>query len=240
MGADGVYAYYKLREMTKMAELSIKVEEVREALKIVKGVQVSTRELLGLLKEIQEEVTPKLSFDDLMELKDSVYKFKTGDLVSCNWGGQFKIGFIIDPIVRYNGYMRFSKKHSEKAAIVRFFEKSSTGYNYSNHEVVPYREIAKVVDIQKGIVNEVTNPYQITVDFVEGSHKGLKNHRIYCNDVYSYSIGDTVEIFHTKDVMVRENKDAHLDDLWSVDKFYAYQPWQDDEKKRTKISGYEL
>lgn len=210
-----------------MAELSIKVEEVREALKIVKGVQVSTRELLSLLKEIQEEVTPKLSFDDLMEMKENVHNFKTGDLVSCNWGGQYKIGFIIDPVVRYNGYMKFSKKHSEQAAIVRFFSKSSTGYAYSNHEVVPYREIAKVVEIEKGIVTNVISPYELFVDFTEGIHKGTKNRRIYCNEQHGYAPDTEVEVFFAK----YPN---------SVVSFFVYQPWQDDEKKRTKIQGYEL
>jgi hypothetical protein len=226
--------------MTQMTDLSIKVGELREALKIVKGVQVSTRDLLSLLKESQQEVIPKLSFDDLMELKDEVYKFKTGDLVSCNWGGEFKIGFIIDPIVRYNGYMNFTKKYSEKAAIVRLFTDSDTGYKYSKHEVIPYRCIAKVMGIQKAIVKSVESPYQAIVDFVEGIYKGWKNYRVQCNDAYIYEPGMEVEVLHTKDIDVRNQNESNLDDLWSVDKTYVYQPWQNDEKKRTKISGYEL
>lgn len=223
-----------------MTEMSIKVEEVREALKIVKGVQGATRELLSLLKEVQDEVTPILTFNDLMELKDSVYKFKTGDLVSCNWGGEYKIGFIIDPIVRYNGNMKFSKKHSEKAAIVRLFTQSDTGYQYSKHEVIPYRCIAKVFDVYKGIVKEIASPYELIVDIVEGKQRGSKNNRVRCFDKHFYAPTVEVEVLHTKDIMVRSLLDSSLDDLWSCDNFYVYQPWQEDEKKRTKLSGYEL
>ncbi|MBD1379218.1 hypothetical protein [Metabacillus arenae] len=222
-----------------MTNQSIKVEELREALRIVKGVQSSSREIGSSLKSIFNDIVSELTFDDLMELKDNVYLFKTGELVSCNWGGQNKIGFIVDPIVRYNGYMKFSKKHSEKAAIVRFFSKSSTGYKYSNHEVVPYRSIAKVVEIQKGIVKNVISSYELTVDFIEGSHKGISNRKLYCNDVHGYAPGVEVEILHTKELLVRESN-SNLKDLWSADRFYIYQPWQSDEKDKTKLNGYEL
>lgn len=160
-----------------------------------------------------------------MEIKDSAHTFKTGELVSCDWGGKNKIGFIIDPVVRYNGYMKFTKANSENAAIVRFLLPSSTGYTYSKHEVVPYRVIDKIKEVEQGNVINVDRSYELTVEIIKGDHKGLTR-KIYCNEKHEYSPGELVEVLHSKN-------------NYSVDKFYVYNKWSKDESSRTKLTGYE-
>jgi hypothetical protein len=126
-----------------MARKSIRVQEevsnytLEGVVKFLKAIQ---KESGGSLRRVKD--TQRLDREKLHSLKDEVSPFAEGDRVVCHWGssGFTMTGTVVDSLVKYNGYMKWSKSASENACIVRLDERTlPTGVKASQNEVIPWR-----------------------------------------------------------------------------------------------------
>lgn len=92
----------------------------------------------------------KKEVEEIQKLKNKVSPFKIGDKVVCYWGssGYDQEGIIVDNLVLYNDYMKFTYENCELACIVRLKNKKlPTGVEVDNNEVIPFRQIKKIGEL---------------------------------------------------------------------------------------------
>jgi hypothetical protein len=186
-------------KMIKVGDVSVSVDEFREALKIIKSIQNNARQIAGSLKHIIEKLS--LSAEDMLILKDNLIDvpFKTGDLVSCNWAGQNRLGIVIDPLVRFNNRIQATRKYSELACIIRFLSdiKPYTNYRYNLSEPVPHRCIEKVLSVEKGKITSVNSRYSVDVEIYSENGTAFIVKDVPCNEEYAYYPGLLVQVVKT-------------------------------------------
>jgi hypothetical protein len=138
----------KVEQYTATLKTYVPYEQAKEHMELLlrlkeSGVKVE-QEISALAKLMNEilgiEVQSTPTIDFVQKLKNQVAPFHVGQQVVCMWAGTNNAGTVIDPLVTYK-----RGESVENACIVRFYsKKGQTGYEFSDHEVVPYREIRAI------------------------------------------------------------------------------------------------